>query len=143
MGQIAVRGLASGSNDPYTTFSALDLSRVALVPLVQRDEAPGGRVDDDGAVRLLFAWPSAESLIGDAFDRLRQYGLEHPGVVRAALDLAARLGAEARTDAMRALIAGRVEDLLRAYADPGADAPDLATIRGRGRTVLDGLATAG
>ncbi|WP_253258930.1 DUF2254 family protein [Subtercola boreus] len=51
--EIAVRGLASGSDDPYTAVSALYLSGESLVPLFSRP-APG----------------------------VRTYGLEHPVVVR-------------------------------------------------------------
>lgn len=137
--EVAVRGLASGTNDPYTTVSALDLSRVALVPLVAREEGPRGRLDDEGRRRLSFEWPTAEFLVGDVLDSVRQYGTEHPAVVRAGLDLAERLGAAARSEELRNVIAAEVEDLMEAYADTGPDAPDVAALRRRFEQVIRGL----
>ena len=128
--EVAVRGLASGTNDPYTTVSALDVSRTALVPLVQREEAPRGRRDDAGRARLSFSWPSTASLVANVLDSLRRYGLDHPTVVRAGLDLADRLGAAARTDELaRRLRHEGVRELLAAYEATEPDSPDLIELR--------------
>lgn len=137
--EVAVRGLASGTNDPYTTVSALDLSRVALVPLVAREEGPRSRSDANGALRLSFEWPTAESLVGDVLDSLRQYGLEHPSVVRAGLDLAQRLGEAARTELLRAALAEKVDDLMSAYEASSPDTPDLVALRRRATQVIGRL----
>ena len=137
--EVAVRGLASGTNDPYTTVSALDLSRVALVPLVAREEAPRGRLDDGGHRRPSFEWPSAATLVSDVLDSVRQYGTDHPAVVRAGLDLAERLGTAARSEELRIAITVKVKDLMTAYADTGPDAPDIAALRARSEQVVHSL----
>ena len=137
--EVAVRGLASGSNDPYTTASALDLARAALVPLVAREAGPRGRIDDQGVLRLRFRWPSAESLVATMLDSLRQYGLGHPSVVGGTLDLVARLGAAARSAPLRAMLRRKTSELMSAYERSAPDTADLAGMRERAGAVLDGL----
>ena len=95
--EIAVRGLASGSNDPYTAATALDMSARTLVPL-WRDRAPITAYLQDGEPRVVPRWPSAESLVDSVFDGVRTYGLDHPIVTAAALRLADRLEGVARPD---------------------------------------------
>jgi uncharacterized membrane protein len=89
--EIAVRGLASGSNDPYTAVSALDLSAKALVPLWKGQPAPVHYPDSDGVPRLVAQWPEPDELIALVFVGVTTYGGEHPIVVAAALGLADRL----------------------------------------------------
>lgn len=137
--EVAVRGLASGTNDPYTTVSALDLARVALVPLVLREEAPRARFDETGVLRLAFTWPTTESLVDDVFDGVRRYGSAHQAVVTASLNLAGRLGAVARSTALRGRLAQKVDELVTAYARTSPDAPDLRSVRARAEEVLSSL----
>ena len=134
--EVAVRGLASGTNDPYTTISALELARVPLVPLMRRDEGPTGRLDDDGGLRVAFRWPAAGALVADVLDSVRQYGLEHPAVVRAALDLADDLGHASDDEGRRQTLASKVQELLTAYEATEPDAPDLDALSARGDEVL-------
>ncbi|TCL72499.1 MULTISPECIES: DUF2254 domain-containing protein [unclassified Curtobacterium] len=89
--EIAVRGLASGSNDPYTAVSALDLAATPLVPVWRGRSAITGYLDDDGRVRVIPHWPTAETLVDSVFDGVRTYGADQPIVVSAALRLAERL----------------------------------------------------
>lgn len=89
--EIAVRGLASGSNDPYTAVSALDLAASALLPLLRRPAAPTTITDNNGTPRVLVNWPTADDLLRDLFDGIRIYGLDHPLVVDAARRLGNRL----------------------------------------------------
>ena len=90
--EIAVRGLASGTNDPYTAVSALDLSATALVPLWRERTAVTAYLDDEQVARVLPHWCSAEELIDSVFAGVRTYGSEHPLVVEAAERLVDRLG---------------------------------------------------
>ena len=89
--EIAVRGLASGTNDPYTAVSALDLAATPLVPMWHNRSQISAYLDADGNARVLPHWPSAETLISTVFDGVRTYGPDHPIVMAAALRLAARL----------------------------------------------------
>lgn len=105
--EVAVRGLASGSNDPYTAVTALDLAASALVPLWSRPEAPAELRDDEGRLRVVVHWPQSTALLADVFDAIETYGTEHPVVVQAALGLADRLrtAAPGRSAALPAAVA--------------------------------------
>lgn len=89
--EIAVRGLASGSNDPYTAVSALDMSAGVLVPLWRSGEPVTALLDDDGAPVVLVSWPAVDELVDSLFDTVRTYALDQPSVLAAALRLIARL----------------------------------------------------
>ena len=89
--EIAVRGLASGTNDPYTAVTALDLASTALVPLLSRPPAASALTGEDDAVRVRVHWPHPNDLIRDMFDGITTYGLEHPLVVTSAQHLARKL----------------------------------------------------
>lgn len=113
--EIAVRGLATGSNDPYTAVSALDMAAVALVPAWRDRERVTGYLDDDGTVRVTPHWPLLEDLVESVFEGVRTYGEDQPIVLRAALRLAERL-ADAGTDA-RAASAEQTASVLRMSLD--------------------------
>ena len=89
--EVAVRGLASGANDPYTAVTALDLAASALVGLLNRPPAVTALTDTEDNVRVLVHWPEADDLIHDVFAGVTTYGLDHPLVVDAARSLAERL----------------------------------------------------
>ncbi|RFA13741.1 hypothetical protein B7R21_07865 [Subtercola boreus] len=127
--EIAVRGLASGSNDPYTAVSALDLSGESLVPLFTRPAPDSEIADTDGGIRVIRRWPQAEELISDVFAGVRTYGLEHPIVVEAALRLATRLRAVAVTPDRRRRITDEVEKLSGAYQSAKPDTAVLDSLR--------------
>nr|WP_249408952.1 DUF2254 family protein [Frigoribacterium sp. CFBP 8751] len=90
--EIAVRGLASGTNDPYTAVSALDLSATALVPLWAERQAITAYLDEDAVARVLPHWPAPEQLVDTIFNGVLTYGAEDPIVLDAAHRLLARLG---------------------------------------------------
>ncbi|PPG32552.1 DUF2254 domain-containing protein [Rathayibacter sp. AY2B9] len=94
--EIGVRGLATGTNDPYTAVGAVEALTSALVDLCGRPEARGRYSDADGVVRLVVPWPRAGELLADVFLALRSYAMEQPLVVRAGVRLAERLAVVAR-----------------------------------------------
>ncbi|WP_066515221.1 DUF2254 domain-containing protein [Curtobacterium ammoniigenes] len=102
--EIAVRGLASGTNDPYTAVSALDLAATALVPLWRSGQPITAYCDGSRTPRVISHWPEAQTLIGTVFDGVQTYGTEHPIVVAAAVRLAERLEAAAPTARRGALL---------------------------------------
>ncbi|WP_058729043.1 DUF2254 domain-containing protein [Curtobacterium oceanosedimentum] len=89
--EIAVRGLASGSNDPYTAVSALDMATPVLVPLWRDRSAVTALLGPDGTPRVLQHWPSPEDLVAGLFATVGHYGAGQPLVERAADRLAERL----------------------------------------------------
>ncbi|GAA4266633.1 DUF2254 domain-containing protein [Frondihabitans peucedani] len=88
--EVAVRGLASGTNDPYTAVTALDLASTALIPLLTRPPSATALTDGDTAT-VMVKWPAPDDLIRDVFAGVTTYGLEHPLVIDAATRLAHRL----------------------------------------------------
>lgn len=89
--EVAVRGLASGANDPYTAVTALDLAATALVSLLNRPKAATALTGTDDKLQVRVHWPDPDDLIRDVFDGITTYGLEHPLVIDAAIRLADRL----------------------------------------------------
>ena len=89
--EIAVRGLASGTNDPYTGVSALDMSAGVLVPLWRRGEPTTALVDDAGHPVVLLSWPTVEQLVDSVLHAVRTYAAEQPAVLDAAMRLLDRL----------------------------------------------------
>jgi uncharacterized membrane protein len=89
--EIAVRGLASGTNDPYTAVSALDLAAAPLVPVWRDRRAVTAHLDSRGNAAVRCCWPTAEELVDRVFDGVLTYGRDHPIVLDAALGLAGRL----------------------------------------------------
>lgn len=129
--EIGVRGLAAGTNDPYTCVSAIDALGGALTTLCSRPESSGVVADDEGRVRVLCAWPTRAEVLSDVFLALRTYGMAHPLVVRAGVRLIDRLERVTTGDARRTLRleAGAFHDAYLAAQPPAFDAgPTLASL---------------
>lgn len=90
-----MRGLASGSNDPYTAATALELAAAPLVPLWRDSRSVTALLDDAGSPVVPLGWPDPAELLDRVFDAVSTYGRGHPIVIDAACRLAARLGAAA------------------------------------------------
>ncbi|QHF21917.1 DUF2254 domain-containing protein [Rathayibacter sp. VKM Ac-2762] len=119
--EIGVRGLATGTNDPYTAVGAVEALTSALVDLCGRPEARGRYADADGVVRLVVPWPRAGELLADVFLALRSYAMEQPLVVRAGVRLAERLAVVAR-GGTRVELHRQVQAFAAAHAAADGDA---------------------
>lgn len=72
--EIALRALGSAANDPYTVVACIDRLCSAFALFGQRT-APGAvHRDEAGTPRLELRQASCAELVGNAFDKLRQYG---------------------------------------------------------------------
>ncbi len=134
--EIAVRGLASGANDPYTAVSALDLAGESLIPLFRRAVPSSHLADDDGVARVTCVWPTAEELAGGIFAAIRTYGLEHPMVIRSALRLADRLSRASSTRSRRTRVVNETDKLIAAYEASAPDPDTMERIRALAAPVL-------
>ncbi|TDW28747.1 DUF2254 domain-containing protein [Cryobacterium psychrophilum] len=134
--EIAVRGLASGSNDPYTAVSALDLAGESLTSLFRRAVPPSHLVDGDGVTRVKCVWPTAEELTGEIFAGIRIYGLEHPIVIHAALRLADRLCTAASTGSRRSRVVSETTRLIAAFEASAPDPDTMERVRAASAAVL-------
>ncbi|PPI40571.1 MULTISPECIES: DUF2254 domain-containing protein [unclassified Rathayibacter] len=126
--EIGVRGLATGTNDPYTAVGAVEALTSALVDLCGRPEARGRYADADGVVRLVVPWPRAGELLADVFLALRSYAMEQPLVVRAGVRLAERLAVVAR-GGTRVELHRQVQAFAAAHAAADGDALEAPALR--------------
>ncbi|PPH95623.1 DUF2254 domain-containing protein [Rathayibacter sp. AY1B7] len=126
--EIGVRGLATGTNDPYTAVGAVEALTSALVDLCGRPEARGRYSDADGVVRLVVPWPRAGELLADVFLALRSYAMEQPLVVRAGVRLAERLAVVAR-GGTRVELHRQVQAFAAAHAAADGDALEAPALR--------------
>lgn len=118
--EIAVRALSPGTNDPYTARNLLvELARPLQVVTSHPDPA-AGRVDDEADLRLVLALPSGTDVVDDVFDDLRTHGVAEPHVVRAVIDLAARLRRTA-TPAVAERLRRHADLMVEAWSDGAAD----------------------
>ncbi|ROP56732.1 MULTISPECIES: DUF2254 domain-containing protein [unclassified Rathayibacter] len=126
--EIGVRGLATGTNDPYTAVSALDALTGALVELCRGDGPRTRFRDADGVARLWCTWPTAADLLAEVYLALRAYALDQPLVVRAGLRLAQRLEPVARGTA-RTELHRQLEAFAGAYDAADRDALEAPVVR--------------
>lgn len=106
--EIGVRGLASGTNDPYTAVSVIDALTSALVMLCTRPVSMNRIADADGDLRVLCAWPTPDEVMEEVLATLRIYAVQHPLVVDAIVQAMSRL---------EKVAAGRCRSVLRVQSD--------------------------
>jgi uncharacterized membrane protein len=131
MVEIGVRGLASGTNDPYTAVGALDALSGALRTLCLRPTPEVDvRRDAAGVPRVGIRWPRPAALVSEAFLAIRAYGVGQAIVMRATLRLADRLAAVA-DDEVRAALHREVRALAASYERTDPEAVDAEPLRAR------------
>jgi uncharacterized membrane protein len=129
--EVALRALSPGVSDPYTATAVLDrlsssLSRVmglALPSGVFRDAA--------GEVRLIFQEPNHATLMGAAFDQIRQNGGDKPLVLIHMIEAIARIAAHTRLPAHVELLQDQL-DLIELEMERATGQPqDLGSVKAR------------
>ncbi|WP_232252779.1 MULTISPECIES: DUF2254 domain-containing protein [Rhodococcus erythropolis group] len=123
--EMAVRALSPSTNDPYTAKNALAELAVGLVPLVQRNVIPEGRVDEQGSLRLLVYRTAPTAIVDTVFDAMRTYAVPNPIAVTATIDLARRIGTAARYQRTRDALIRQLTLLDDAYCASGACTVDI------------------
>lgn len=79
--EIAVRALSPAINDPYTAVSVVNRLSASLSRLMGRAMPRGAYFDRDGVLRVLCPEPTYGSILGAAFDQIRQNGGDKPVIV--------------------------------------------------------------
>jgi uncharacterized membrane protein len=74
LGEVAVRALSPGINDPHTAIACIDYLGAALIQLVQRRMPSPVHQDEEGRVRVIVERVSFADTLNAAFDEIRQYG---------------------------------------------------------------------
>jgi uncharacterized membrane protein len=137
--EMAVRALSPGTNDPYTALNALQDLSVGLVRLAARPVPSPDRYDDSGALRVHAPRPEVEDLVGSVLDGMRWYAASAPSVMHATLDVAERVGAHARTERLRRLLAEHCDLLRDAFVAAGHHERDVADFVSHATRVRAGL----
>jgi uncharacterized membrane protein len=131
--EIGARALSHAVNDPYTAVAVIDRLSGSLARLMTARLPPGVFRDADGAVRVLCERPTWASLLGGAFDQLRQNGADKPLVAIHLAEAVARVAettvSPAQTKALRhelRLLADAAEARIDAAHDRAAVAARVA-----------------
>ena len=119
--EIALRALSPGINDPQTAIAGIDRLTEALAELMRRPEPPALVPDDDGALRLMVTPASFETVVGIAFNPIREAGRTNARVLRRLADVLTSLAAFARTPPQHAVVARQARALEAVCRAAGLD----------------------
>ena len=86
LSDIAVKALSPGINDPTTAAQAIDRLVEVLAALASRVPPDSVRSSPDGGVRLLARHTQFDRAAGLAFDQIRHFGADNPGIVTVLLE---------------------------------------------------------
>ncbi|PSR66530.1 DUF2254 domain-containing protein [Nocardia sp. MDA0666] len=89
--EIALRALASATNDTFTVLTCIDWLGDCLSRIAVTWEPNPVRRDKDGHIRVLAAQVSYERLVQRAFEKIRQAGAGQPAVMIRQLDALAQI----------------------------------------------------
>ena len=126
--ELAVRALSPGINDPYTAINSVEEVASGIIGAVGRPETGSVLLDDDGAPRLYLRPVRAAQILDMPFDHIRPYALGSAIVLRALVDLAARIRATA-VDPEHAARADRHVQTMLTEAEGVLAAGDLTALR--------------
>lgn len=129
--EMATRALSPGINDVFTALAVIDNLASSLAFIFARGlEAPAG-LDGNGTVRLVRTVPDYESMIGAAFDQIRQSGSGNPAILVRLADSIAALGPHLRDDDQRAALLEQLAMIEEAGERNIAVSRDLRILGGR------------
>ena len=127
--EIAVRALSPGVNDPYTAVAVTGRLSASVARLMSRGLATGVLRDGGGRLRVAYPVPTYRSLLGTAFDQIRQNGADKPLVAIHLLEAIGRVAEHARLPAQLEALGEQLslvgEAAKRAIDDP-SDRADVA-----------------
>ncbi|MCG6116139.1 MAG: DUF2254 domain-containing protein [Mesorhizobium sp.] len=109
--EIAVRALSPGINDPYTAAAVVDQLSASLSRLVEKALPPSVIRGEKGRVRLIAPQPDYASLIGAAFNQIRQNGSNKPMVVIHLIDAIIRISEHIWLDTQREALREQLDAL--------------------------------
>lgn len=129
--EIAVRALSTGINDPYTATAVINRMSATLSRLMGRAMPEGAMRDEEGTVRLICPQPTYASLLGVAFNQIRQNAGGKPIVFIQLLEAIGRIAEHAQLDAQRQALRVQLEAVTRAAERDVHEQIDLAAIMSR------------
>jgi uncharacterized membrane protein len=121
--EVALRALSPGVNDPYTAAAVIDRLSASLTRLVAARLPPGVFRDAEGATRVVCERPTHASLIGAAFDQIRQNGGDKPFILIHLAEAVGKIAVAVRTGEQAAALREQLR-LIEEAAGRRIDSPD-------------------
>ncbi|HEV7275554.1 MAG TPA: DUF2254 domain-containing protein [Devosiaceae bacterium] len=129
--EIAVRALSPGINDPYTAAAVINRMSATLSRMMRRALPKGAMRDENGALRLICPHPTYASLLGVAFNQIRQNADGKPIVFIQLLEAIGRIAEHVQLDAQREALRVQLDAVTRAAERDVHEEFDLAAIVAR------------
>lgn len=127
--EVALRALSPGINDPFTATTCIDRLGSAMVMIIDRQFPNTQHFDDDTHLRLQLKSYSFASLLGTAFNQIRQNCIGHVEVVIKLLEILAKLAEQANNEAHKTAIRKQAEAIFTASEASTIIPQDLAVIK--------------
>ena len=136
---IAVKALSPSVNDPTTAITCIDRLSSLLRLAAGRDDPPHLRADERGTLRLIARGPTFETLVGHAFDQIRQHGAGNVAVTLRLLRALASIGRAVTSDAQREILWQQACMIAHAAGDRITEEKDRDTFEDAFRALADVL----
>jgi len=137
--EVAVRALSPGINDPYTAVSVVHRLSASLSQLMERTLPPAVLRDESRVARVVCPRPRYGTVIGAAFDQIRQNSTDKPLVVIHQIEALSRIGEHAtlpcQFEALREQMSMLAEDAERNISNGS----DRAAVKARAEKALHTL----
>ena len=137
--EVAVRALSPGINDPYTAVAVVHRLSASLSQLMERALPPAVLRDESQVARVVCPRPRYATVIGAAFDQIRQNSTDKPLVVIHQIEALSRIGEHAtlpsQFEALREQMSMLAEDAERNISN----ASDRAAVKARAEKALHTL----
>jgi uncharacterized membrane protein len=137
--EIGVRALSPGVNDPYTAAAVINQLSASLCQLMGRALPTGQLHDEAGNLRVVCPRPTYATLIGAAFNQLRQNADSTPLVYIHLLDALRRVAESAQLQVQKEALREQVLVVRHAARRSIDDEHDLRTIEARAAAALEKL----
>jgi uncharacterized membrane protein len=127
--EVALRALSPGINDPFTATTCIDRLGSAMVMIIDRQFPNTQHFDDEAHLRLQLKSYSFASLLGTAFNQIRQNCIGHVEVVIKLLEILSKLAEQANNEAHKTAIRKQAEAVFTASEASSIIPQDLAVIK--------------
>ncbi|UEM19803.1 DUF2254 domain-containing protein [Skermanella mucosa] len=130
--EMATRALSPGINDVFTALAVIDSLSSSLGHIFERDLEPAVLLDDSGRPRVVRDIAGYDSIVGAAFDQIRQAGSGHAAVLIRLTEAIGSLAPYVRSDEQRQPLLEQL-DMIRRSADDNISVPrDLTALHSSG-----------
>jgi len=140
--EIAVRALSPGINDPYTAVAVINQLSAALSRLMGRALPEGAIRDAGGTLRVVCDRATYATLVGVAFNQIRQNAGGKPVIFIHLLEAIGRIAVHARLEAQREALRVHLGAITDAARRDVADGMDLGIILSRAEAAGTALGVA-